>query len=146
MKDNRQMCASATPSACVVYTGPVLTQIDFDSLPCNANINDIIFKLDEVLLGIQSAINIEGVTLTCLDSCYCGPISIKVLFETIIAKLCEAIEDIKDLRSQLDNIGTTKFHIDLGDLGTPCVNSTNEYSLLEILSILVSEIKNLKNS
>lgn len=145
--DKRNTCGTTVASACVPYTGPELDNVDYDTLPCNPNINDIVEDLDGVITSIKTAINIEGLELKCLEDCNCGDLTIKETFQIIINKLCEIVDRVKSLEDQMANISTTKFTVDLSCFANPCFNSaTNEYSLLEIINLLLTELCNLKNA
>jgi hypothetical protein len=142
--DNRDTCGTITMSSCVPYTGEDLTSIDNENLPCNPNINDIVKEIDIVIKDIQTAINVTDLDLSCLDSCICKDLSIKELFELLKTKLCELTDRVKILEAV--DISTTKFKVDLQCFNNPCFNSSdNEYSLLEIISLLLTELCTLKN-
>lgn len=142
--DNRDTCGTITMSSCVPYTGPELTSIDNENLPCNPNINDIVKELDSVVKDIQTAIDITDLDKQCLEECNCNDNTIKDVFELIIKKLCEVIERVKTLEAV--DISATKFRVDLQCFDNPCFNaSDSEYSLLEIISLLLTELCTLKN-
>lgn len=143
--DKRYNCGTTVASACVPYTGPELDNIDEETLPCNPNINDIIEDLDGVITTIKTAINVEGIDVSCLDNCVCTDLTIKQLFELIIEKLCDIIVRVKTLEDA--DISATKFTVDLSCFANPCFNSSsNEYSLIEIINLLLTELCNLKNN
>lgn len=145
--DKRYNCGTTVASACVPYTGPELDNIDEDTLPCNPNINDIIEDLDAVITTIKTAIDINGLSVDCLDNCVCDALTIKSTFEILIAQLCALIARVVTLESQVANIGTLKFQADLSCFANPCFNSsTNEYTLIEIINLLLTELCNLKNN
>lgn len=143
-KDNRDTCGTIVMSSCVPYTGEELLSFDNENLPCNPNINDIVKELDSVVKTIQESINITELDKACLEECACGDKSIKEVFELIILKLCDVIERVKVLENV--DLGAVKFNVNLQCFDNPCFNaSDNQYSLLEIISLLLTELCTLKN-
>lgn len=144
--DNRKNCGTSVASACVPYTGELLTSFDNNNLPCNPNINDVIKEIDILIKNIKENISVEDVNLQCLENCNCSINKIDELFNLLITKICELNTRITSLENTIDNIGNTTFNVNLECFNNPCFNSSNnEHSLLEIINLLLIEVCQLKN-
>lgn len=144
--DNRKSCGSTVNSSCVPYTGQDLKSFDKENLPCNPNINDIIKEIDAIVKLLQTATDVKGVSVSCIDDCVCKDLTIKELFELLIKTLCELTDKVKQLETTQSNIGLSTFNVDLSCFNNPCFNSTNSsHTLIEIIMLLINEICQLKN-
>lgn len=94
--DTRNKCGTTLASACVIYTGPDLTQVDQEALPCNPNVNDILKQLDSSISTIKTAVDVSGINVSCLDNCVCGDLTIKQLFELLTEHVCNLETQVKD--------------------------------------------------
>jgi hypothetical protein len=146
-KDNRGSCGTTVMSSCVPYTGENdFKSFDLDNLPCNPNINDIIKELDSIIKILQDATSVADVKLECFDDCICSDLTIKELFELLIKNLCSVIDRVKTLEESYQNIGLSTFNVDLSCFNSPCFNNDNSsHTLLEIVTLLINEICQLKN-
>lgn len=144
-------CGLIVPSSCIPYTGSDLTILSNPSiLPCNANINDVIFILDSNLKTIIDGNNLTNLNNRCLDF---SPATIKIneLHQIEIDKICALDASLTALQDSFDtlNIGSELIQIDLQCL-TPsaaaCLTPPDTYTLQAVLNVIISEICALKTA
>lgn len=143
--DKRDTCGTIVSSSCVPYTGEIPSIIDEDNLPCIPNINDVILEMSDVIKEIKDYTSLTGINTLCLDDCNCDEDnSHLIILQGILTKLCDLIDRVKALEEA--NVLATKFNINLSCFNSPCINnSSNEHSLLDIISLFASELCILKN-
>jgi hypothetical protein len=145
--DGRYNCGPTVASACVNYTGGKLNSLIFSAVPCSPNLNDIIHGLDNVLFSIETQLN-----LTNLQPCKLifdpSTIQVNQLFQLILNRLAKLEERITCLEKDFKNfsIFTETINLDLSGLygGVSC-NTTNTYTVGQLLSILVTQLIQVKN-
>lgn len=146
--DSRYKCGEIYPSSCVLYTGDLPTFIVADSIPCDANIDDVIEQMN-----IKLSLLLDGNNLTAIDKkCLVfdpATVTIKGLHQVQITKICDLNSRLGTLELLVGNlnIGNELINIDLGCLApqaAPCAQGTNLYSLVSILTVLKNEICTIK--
>lgn len=145
--DGRFNCGPSTPTACVNYTGGKLQVLPISSVPCQPNLNDIIHGLDNVIFAIQLQLNLTNLKPCKLDF---NPQTIQVnqLFQILIDRLAKIQEQLSCLQQDFNgfSILSETLNIDLSGLfgGVSC-NTTNTYTIAQILTTLVQQVSQLKN-
>lgn len=144
-KDNRENCASVVASSCISYTG----EIDIESLKdkCPLNLNDIVEELLKLIKEIQEGVDVKDLDLSCLEECVLtNDLTIANLLKIIVTKLCKTMEDITKLQEHAQNPLNSTITIDLSCFSTnPCYSNKQEYTLFEVITLLISELCTLKN-
>lgn len=146
MSDKKKYnCGQIVPSSCVPFTGKDLTFVtDEDQLTCDANINDVIEKIDAALKVLVDANNFSTLVKNCLDF---DPATVTAveLHQLEINTLCLHKGQIESLQTQFNewNIGTEVLGINLGCL-TPaaadCAVAANQYQLIALLQLFAAKL------
>lgn len=143
VNDNRGTCGQILPSGCVPYTGYQTDDIK-EKLPCNANINDIIKYLLDIIdtinknLGDNSKLSVNCLTDIKETSTQ------QEINQVFINVLCDIKNKIVDTGSDID-IANIDIAIDILCLNDASCEPKLKYSLLEILTKLISGYCNLLN-
>jgi hypothetical protein len=143
-------CGTIIPSGCVPFTGKKLNFLPDNQQPaCDANINDVIEKVDAALDSIQKAIDVS------LHSFDCGtlqsPKTAAKVLQAHADKICALAASVTALQSIIanENIANEHVTINLGTLAaaaSPCQVGTNTYTLISVLNLLVSQIISIKTT
>lgn len=134
--DNRESCASVTPSGCVPYTGYISTTIK-DSLPCKPNVNDILKKLQELVDKLSaSSVDNTGLTKNCFTF-DAAKVKQNELNQLFINELCSLKQQLSQSSGTVDP-ATIKLAINLLCLQDPACAPKTEYTLQEILTKLIA--------
>lgn len=142
-------CGSIIPSSCVPYTGKDLKFLALNDQPaCDANINEVFDKIGNEIFDINTAIDVTNFNVFCLT----GLPSTKTIVNITQAnteKICGIEAQLQALSSQFADlsIGSEQITLNLGCLAAaaaPCQVSTNTYSLVSVLTLLVNEICAIK--
>lgn len=143
-KDNRESCGTVVSSSCVNYTG----EIDLESLKdqCPINLNDVLEELLSLVAELQKGTDVKDLDLSCLaGSAFPSTLTSAELLKLLLDKICEILLEIEDLKAQVANPLTAVVTIDLSCFSdNPCYADKQEYTVFEIITILVSELCNLK--
>lgn len=144
--DSKYNCGSILPSSCIPYTGKDLTILALPTdLDCDANLNDVIEKLDVAIKTLMDSNDFTGLTpvIDCIDF---DPLTVTAaeLHELEIAKICELQGELDALTEQFNNldIGTELITIILPEclapLAAPCASAENEYQLITLLNLFAA--------
>lgn len=144
--DSKYNCGSILPSSCIPYTGKDLTILALPTdLSCDANLNDVIEKLDIAIKTLMVSNDFTG--LTPIEDCIefnPATVTASQLHALEIAKICELAGELTALQEQLNNldIGTELITITLPlclePLAAPCASAPNEYQLITLLNLFAS--------
>lgn len=139
----------AFPSSSVLFTGTLPAFITPESISCDANLDEILFKMNAKLQLLLDGNDFKDLDKKCFDF---NPLTVtaKELHQKEIDKICTLESQLSILMDEVDglNIGSKLINIDLHCLtpqAAPCLVGNNTYSLISILNLLVNEICLLKN-
>lgn len=144
-------CGQVLPSSCIPYTGKDLTCIsDPTLLGCNADMNDVIFLIDEVVKKLVDGNNLTGLNVRCLTFVP-STITPAQLHQVEIDKICGLDASLTTLTNQVNDldIGTMPIEVDLLCLtpgAAPCLTPPNIYPLIAVLNVMLVEICALKTA
>lgn len=151
MDFSKYNCGTIISSNCVPFTGVDLTILlglsEADQLPCNANINDVINKLDVAIKKLIDSNDLTELDANCLDF---DPATItpKELHQIEINKICEHNSLIATLQDTINNleIGDESITIILPDCLqasiADCEEAENTYQLKVLLLLLANKLCN----
>jgi hypothetical protein len=149
MAKNKYRCGLIIPSSCVPFSGEPLTLTSPTPLDCDANIDDVIEKIDVAVKELQDATNVGAHTASCITlPSIKTPATILQAHADKICALAASIDTLNQLLAAQD-IASDLVTIDLGCLASaasPCQVSTNTYSLISILTLFKNEICTIKTS
>ncbi|GEM_PF-2334906 len=144
---NKTFCGNIFPSGCVLFTGVVPSFINADSLDCDAMLDDVLNLTNDKLQELFDGTNLTDIDAKCFNFTPATG-TIKELHQEEIDKICDLRTRLSYLETALGdlNIGSSLITLDLKCLtpqGVPCLQGTNTYSLLSILSIFRDAICDL---
>lgn len=137
------------PSSQIPFTGKDLTILASPSdLTCNANINEVIEKLDFYIKSLVNESNLTALEPGCLifDRLTIKPNS---LHQLEIDEICGAKARLTTLEDKINNldIGNETLTINLGPLAplvTACEVGTNTYKLFVLINLLITKVNTLQ--
>lgn len=138
-------CASINFSRCTQYTGKQHECLG--EFECDVNLDEYLEKVGDAICALQSAVDIHTLQSTCIT--LPNPKTIVGSFQAINDKVCALQAIITALQTQVANINIANnlINIDLKCLSAaaaPCAVATNQYSLISILNLLVTQICAIK--
>jgi len=144
-EDKKVHCGTSVPSSCVPWQNDALTSVDMSDT-CDPSIGEVVLKIDEALKLLQDSLDTTKINGDCTAiSKEEVVLKSKKWYEItnlIIAAVCE-------LKTRLDNqtsVFNEKITFDISCLGNnPCGFTGNQFTVIEILQLLVLEVCNLKN-
>ena len=148
LSDGRYTCGPKTPSSCIPLSlGFKITAFDECALPCDANLNDLLFQFDKVLAALTTSTDISKVDLKCLkvDSKLKG--TWVGNFNALVDVACAVQAGILTLQNTFNtwNAGGIKVRVSLGCLESN-VCGTNEYTIAQLFEIIFAELCKIKAS
>ena len=140
-------CGVPLPTACLFFTGEFPSFIPASSVPCDANLDEILAKhfaeteklIDSVDLSTVNKYNFTFTSNKVKDFVQEAIVKIEEL-ESLVNSLSLLITDL--------NVGAHTVEIDLkciAPAAAPCAVGTNQYSLISVLNVLVNEICLIKS-
>jgi hypothetical protein len=148
MANSKYNCGTILPSSCIPFSGKDLTiLITPDELSCDANINDVIEKIDIAVKKLMDSNDFTA--LEPIEDCLefdPATVTAKELHELEIQKLCTHEAEILALQNQLNDldIGNEIITIDLPACleagAAPCAVGTNEYQLISLLMLFANKL------
>jgi hypothetical protein len=142
--DNRDSGVNFIPSSNVPYTGYVSESFK-DHLPCKPNVNDLIKLIEDSLdtlttsLGDNTKLNPQCLGFTPATATQ------QTINQQSINLLCSLRADVEDLKNKTIDPSTLQIAIDLLCLQQQGCEPQTTYSLLHILTQLVSSYCNLQD-
>lgn len=147
--DPKHTCGETLSSACVdLQIKHQFESFDESTLNCDPNINDLFKKFDKVLKNVQSEISLLDINKKDLifDE---KVIKINGLIELLISIISDLKLKTNSLQDQINDINVLneQINIDLSCLGVASCdgNTSNNHSILFIITTLVSAYCNLKS-
>lgn len=148
MANPKYNCGSILPSSCIPFTGKDLTiLVAPDELACDANLNDVIEKLDKAVKKLMASNDFTS--LEPVEDCFefdPATVTAAQLHAQEIEKLCIHEGQITALQEQLNdlNIGNEIVTIALPSclqpLAAPCAVGINEYQLISLLMLFANKL------
>lgn len=147
---NKYSCGNLIPSSCVPYTGGNLSFLTSDHQPaCDANIDDVFTSIGHAIDTLQKAVDVSLHTFPC--GTLSSPKTAAKVLQDHSDKICALSASLAALQQIVagENIANELVTIDLKCLASaasPCQVSTNTYSLISILNLLVTQICAIKTN
>src|SRR5690349_5881552 len=108
-------CGNIIPSSCVPFSGKDLKFLSVENqIECDANMDDVVEKIDTAIDNIQKAIDVTSHVATCLT--LTNPKTVKSVLQAQSDKICALNASVTALQQQLSslNIGSETVTINLG--------------------------------
>lgn len=142
-------CGQILSSSCVDYNGPTNQVIKQDELCCNPSIDDVFILISNKIQEINNKIDLSTFNKKCL-SFDKNTQSLKDLEQQQTDLLCTLKSELEALTLKVNGLNASNLTVTL-DLGclkpvaSPCLLSTDTYTIYSVLNIFKNEICSLKN-
>lgn len=150
MADRRSTCGQVLPSACVPYTGDKLAFLDEENeLACDANINDVFYKIDEALEKLVAGNDFTNLVAGCLTFTP-ATVTPAQLHAVQIAAICDHKARLTTLEDRLNNlqiqneIVTINLPACLKPAAAACAVGVNSYQLSALLILFANKLCDLE--